>query len=142
MKVLFLDIDGVLNNFTSRNFGEQFSPSSCACLKQIMDAVPELKIVVSSAWRMHGLAYMQRILHKNGIDATRVIDCTGREDGFRGHQIQCWLDRNPGVTNMVILDDDSDMGALLNKLVKTRSFKGLTDEEVPLALDVLSKPMN
>lgn len=142
MKVLFLDIDGVLNNFSSRNFGEQFSPKSCACLKEVMDKVPDLKIVISSAWRLHGLSYMQRVLHKNGIDGTRVIDVTGREDGFRGHQIQCWLDRNPGVTNMVILDDESDMGALMPKLVKTRSFKGLTEEEIPLIFDILAKPIN
>lgn len=141
MKVLFLDFDGVLNNFSSRNFGEIFSPSTCKNLNSLLKKVPDLKIVVSSAWRMHGLKYCKAILKKNGINSEKVIDITGNEPGVRGHQIQCWLDRNPGVTNMVIIDDESDMGELVNKLVKTSSFIGLTSKEVALAVEVLKKPI-
>lgn len=139
MKVLFLDFDGVLNNFTQRNFGEQFSPGACKNLKALMRKVPDLKIVISSAWRMHGMEYCKEVLKKNGIDSERVIDITGSEHGIRGYQIQCWLDRNPGVTAFVIIDDESDMGELMNKLVKTSSFIGLTEKEVSLAVDVLEK---
>jgi hypothetical protein len=142
MKVLFLDFDGVLNSYHSpRSNGDIFSPVSCLCLNQVLSLEPELKIVVSSAWRLHGLEYVRRVLDKNGIDPARVIDVTGREVGFRGYQIQCWLDRNPGVENFVILDDESDMGSLMHKLVKTRSFKGLTPEEVPLVVETLNKPI-
>lgn len=140
MKVLFLDIDGVLNNFKDRNFGEKFSEVSCHNLNTIVERVPDLKIVISSAWRIWGLTYMRKILALNGVKAD-VIDCTGRENGIRGHQIQCWLDRNPGVTNLVILDDNSDMGDLTNKLVKTNSFIGLTTTEVEQAVDILNKPI-
>jgi hypothetical protein len=146
MKVLFLDIDGVMNNFHMRNFGQKFSEPSRDALNSIVERVPELKIVISSAWRMHGLVYMQKMLHKNKIkgaldefDGTNVIDCTGREDGIRGHQIQCWLDRNPGVTSFVILDDESDMGHLMDKLVKTNSFVGLTSKEADRAVEILNK---
>lgn len=141
MKVLFLDFDGVLNNFHQRNFGEQFSPPSCSALNTIVARVPDLKIVISSAWRMHGLTYCQEVLTKNGIDATRVIDVTGREHGLRGYQIQCWLDRNPGVTNMAIIDDESDMGDLMHKLVKTNSFVGLTSTGADRAVEILSQPI-
>ncbi len=142
MKVLMLDVDGVLNNFKERNFGENFSSAACANLNSLLKKVPDLKIVISSAWRMWGLEYMKEVLKKNGIDESRVIDVTGNEDGIRGYQIQCWLNRNPGVTNMVIIDDESDMGDLTNKLAKTSSFIGLTSKEVDQAVEILKKPMN
>ena len=87
---------------------------------------------------------MRKLLDKNGIKGalSRVIDITGKENGIRGYQIQCWLDRNPGVTNMVILDDESDMGPLVTKLVKTNSYVGLTSTDADKAVDELNKPIN
>lgn len=139
MKVIFLDFDGVLNNFKDRNFGEQFSISSCRNLNSLVKKVRGVKIVISSAWRMHGLEYCKSILEKNGINSDNVIDRTGNEDGIRGNQIQAWLDRNPGVKAFVIIDDESDMGHLKDKLVKTNGFVGLTTKEVDLAVDMLKK---
>lgn len=138
MKVLFLDFDGVLNTFTQRNFGEQFSPGACKNLKSLLRRVPDLKIVVSSAWRMWGLEYVKATLKKNGINSDRVIDITGQENGNRGYQIQCWLNKHPEVTSFVIIDDESDMGELMNKLVKTSSFIGLTEKEVLQAVELLN----
>lgn len=137
MKVLFLDIDGVLNNFKDRNFGKSLSKASCENLNTLLKKVPDLKIVISSAWRHNGLEFMKEMLNENNIDGKRVIDITGNENGIRGYQIQCWLDRNPEVTNCVIIDDDSDMGELMNKLVKTNSFVGLTSKAVEQAEEVL-----
>lgn len=148
MKVLFLDFDGVINTFGSHSSSiqrgtdpELFSPAACSNLNSLLHKVPELKVVVSSAWRMWGLDHVKKILEKNGIDSSRVIDITGNERGVRGYQIQCWIDRNPGVTNIVIIDDESDMDNLMNKLVKTSSFIGLTSKDVDLALDVLKTPL-
>ena len=137
MRVLFLDFDGVLNNFTTRNFGEAMTPISCMNLSILLDGAPDLKIVISSAWRMWGRDYCAEVLQKNGIDSSRVIDITGNEQGIRGHQIQCWLDQNPGVTAFVIIDDESDMGHLMDKLVKTSGYVGLTLLDVERALVVL-----
>jgi len=139
MKVLFLDIDGVLNNYHQRNFGESFSPPSCDALNSILDRVPDLKIVISSSWRMWGTDYMQKLLEKNGIkDAkSKVIDITGNELGNRGFQIHCWLNRNPSVTQFVILDDETDMGPLLTNLVKTNGYVGLTSTEADRVVDAL-----
>jgi hypothetical protein len=144
MKVLFLDIDGVLNNFNMRNFGEVFSQPACEALNSIIDREPDLKIVISSAWRTWGTDYMRKILDKNGVkDALgRVIDVTGQENGIRGYQIQCWLDRNPGTTHMVILDDESDMGPLTDKQIKTNRFVGLTSSDADKAVEVLKTSIN
>jgi hypothetical protein len=139
MEVLFLDIDGVLNNVHRHTFGGQLATPCCDALNSILDRVPNLKIVISSAWRMWGTDFMRKHLEKNGIKdaATRVIDITGNEQGIRGYQIQCWLDRNPGVTKFVILDDESDMGPLLDRLVKTSSYVGLTSTDADKAVDLL-----
>lgn len=139
MKVLFLDFDGVLNNYKDRNFGEDFSKSSCKNLNSLLKKMPDLKVVISSAWRAHGLDYCKKVLKHNGVDTKNVIDVTGNESGNRGNQIQCWIDRNPGVTAFVIIDDESDMGDLKDKLVKTNGFVGLTSKEVKSALDVLDE---
>lgn len=137
MKILFLDIDGVLNNFKERNFGEVFSANACACLNSLLSRVPDLQIVISSAWRMWGLEYMKAVLQKNGIDSERVIGVTDREEGIRGQQIQRWLDANPGVSAFVILDDETDMGDLRNNLIKTSMYVGLTDKEIDDAVQLL-----
>lgn len=139
MKVLFLDFDGVLNNYKDRNFGEDFSKSSCKNLNSLLKKCPELKIVISSSWRYHGMEYCIGVLEKNGVDASSVIDVTGKEHGIRGNQIQAWLDRHTEVTAFVIVDDNSDMGELTHKLVKTNGFVGLTSKEVRLALQVLGQ---
>lgn len=139
MKVVFLDFDGVLNNYKERNFGETFSVASCRNFNAFVKRVPDIKIVISSSWRMHGVEYCKSILEKNGINSDNVIDRTGNEDGIRGNQIQAWLDRNPQVTEFVIIDDESDMGELRHKLAKTNGFVGLTESEVDEAIEILGK---
>lgn len=52
MKVIFLDIDGVLNDHTQME--NHYCGTKYECVQQfnrILDAVPEAKIVISSAWR-------------------------------------------------------------------------------------------
>jgi len=143
MKILMLDIDGVLKPLpvATQIYDDHFSPSACKNLNSLLEMVPDLKIVISSAWRAHGIDSVKTDLQANGIDKNKVVDCTGFENGQRGYQIQCWLDRNPGVTNMVILDDSSDMCELMSKLVKTNPFVGLTDKNIEQAIEVLKTPL-
>lgn len=137
MKVLFLDFDGVINSFSSLGYGDTFTPVCCKHLQNLMSKEPELKIVVSSSWRHLGLEEIKKILDKNGINKSKVIDVTGNEKGIRGHQIQCWLDKHPEVTAFAILDDEADMGDLKDKLVKTSSYVGLTSEHVDKVIKLL-----
>lgn len=52
MKLLFLDIDGVLNNHTPLESGYNgICYARAHLLNVILDCVPDLQIVVSSAWR-------------------------------------------------------------------------------------------
>lgn len=141
MNVVFLDYDGVINNFHTHTnaAGTDFSATACTNLNRLLNHFSDLKIVVSSSWRMWGLARMKEILAKNGINPDLVIDITGDEPGERGNQIQAWLDRNPGVNSFVILDDDMDMTHLIGKLVHTNAYVGLTEEDVKEAIEILNK---
>jgi hypothetical protein len=102
-------------------------------------------VVVSSTWRtMYPLHKLQWILNERGfehmlIGSTPSADNMPRKpDGtrlYRGDEIVAWMEI-VGTTpdRIVILDDDSDMGALLPRLVNTDHDTGLTDTDVDRAL--------
>lgn len=121
MKVIFLDIDGVLNvMFPGRdNYGRLFHPEFVDNLRWIIDETGA-KIVMSSTWRFAGLEKMKQMWIDRNLPGELIditIDCVqlvddGRAEFYdlveRGHEIQQWLDEHPEVENYVILDDDND----------------------------------
>lgn len=114
MKVIFLDIDGVLNVIGQGydEFGQIFHKHLEENLKKIVDSTGA-KIVISSTWRYAGLKKMQKMWTKRNL-AGEVIDITD-DLGIqgqrikRGFEIQKWLQEHPEVIQYVILDDDTDM---------------------------------
>ena len=132
MKVIFLDVDGVLNSEHWYKKNHKRHPERCRTdtaidpryvrnLKRIVDRTGA-KIVLSATCRgdVKGnyCHYLHRILEKYGLI---IYDYTRRLGGERGYEIQDWLDNHQNVTNIVILDDDSDMMHLTKYLVKTKS---------------------
>jgi hypothetical protein len=126
MKVIFLDIDGVLNVIPQGRdeFGSLFHKEFMDNLKWIIDET-NAKIVISSSWRHDGLKTLQEMWKKRGI-AGEVIDVTPtysskyysepnysnlpfRERLERGFEIQDWLASHNDVDKFVIIDDDDDM---------------------------------
>lgn len=144
MKVLFLDIDGVLNLVPSHDNDGKFHKPAMINLEFLLNKVPDLKIVVSSAWRKNGLKSVRNTLKENGVDPRKVIDITGDEQSpdekdHRGYQVECWLERHPEVKDFVILDDQTDFVPLKDKLVKTTGHRGLTQANVEKALEILGE---
>lgn len=142
MKILFLDIDGVMNshqaihmyykesNAAKHGRSMPFCPISCSNLREILERIPDLKIVVSSTWRLgRTLEQLREDLAPMGIDSSRIIDKTpsNRMTRHRGQEIRSWIeDEAPApVERFVIVDDDSDMGALMENLVQTDTRMGL-----------------
>lgn len=137
MKVLFLDFDGVINSHQSATFwhnkrdqskwenemysswkgslfeylAHEFCPIALSNVEELVRRIPDLKIVVSSTWRLgSSVEDLKKILSGAKLVADAVIDKTPAfRDGPRGNEIQHWLDAHPEVEEYVIVDDDNDM---------------------------------
>lgn len=119
MKVIFLDIDGVLNVIGQGRdeYGQGFHRHLVENLEYVIRETGA-KIVISSTWRFSGLSVMQSMWKDRGLPG-EVIDVTPDcarmgEGGIwqskeRGYEIKEWLDHSPEVESYVIIDDDSDM---------------------------------
>ena len=151
VKILFLDIDGVLNSAQSSHMhhrerkkaerGEpswldclgrralredEFCPIACSNLADILDIIPDLNIVVSSTWRMgRTVEELRDVLTKAGIPRERVLDKTIiLHHEQRGVEIKEWLSRNKTEVYCV-LDDDSDMNDVRDNFIQTDWLVGL-----------------
>ena len=159
MKVIFLDVDGVLNSEVSReqdrnkfdNWMEcEVSESHIVNLKKIVDETGA-QIVLSSSWRFDHpkatgrdfivdplMKILDRKLKEVGLD---IIDVTPDLRGkIRGVEIQDWLDRHSEVEKFVILDDDTDMLEEQKPFFVNTTFKnGLTEELANKTIEILNK---
>jgi hypothetical protein len=157
VKVLFLDVDGVLNSsdffHRVRNTitkdrhvaTEHIDPEAVGRLSKIVDATG-VKIVVSSVWRYsYRPAEIQKILGHHGFNGL-VIGATPRstKSKARGQEIDAWLSesglaRKDPVERFVILDDDADMEPHMDRLVNTSWQSGLQDAQVKQAIKMLGR---
>lgn len=125
MKIIFLDIDGVLNyHGYGGNFRATLAIDCITQLNAITDAT-QAQIVISSTWRKtYPLAGLIAFLREQGVTG-HILDSTPNLNGLpRGEEIAQWINAHPGVENFVILDDDSDMCELTSYLVQTSIYAG------------------
>src|SRR5882757_1232751 len=108
MKILFLDIDGVVNSATSMRCNRGLiDPQLALIVRRIAIAIPDLKVVLSSSWRC--LGDCREIVEKKIIRCFDVTPILHDLELSRGHEIQAWLSEHPEVERYAILDDDNDM---------------------------------
>lgn len=135
MKVLFLDIDGVVNCATTTQRHRGFigiDPFMAFLVGKITLAVPDLKVVLSSSWRNSddGIEEVKKqvcALH----DYTPSSWYSKEEDHHseRGEEIKAWLDKHPEVTRYAILDDDAGSSDLHEgSFFQTYWSTGITEE--------------
>lgn len=156
MKVIFLDVDGVLNF----SMTEAKAPSgavgvvdSCVKkLKKIIDNTNSFIILVSSwknEWNMDEEKagkdgkYLIKKLERRGL---HIMDKTTDKGSNRGEGIDEWLKRHPNVTDWIVLDDDyfpdyKEFG-IDSHLIQTSYVVGLTDSHVDKAIDFLNGYIN
>lgn len=171
MRVIFLDFDGVLNSHQSFNFWHhkrdqakwenelylewqgslkeymamEFDPIALNNVEELIREVPDLKVVVSSTWRIgETVESLKKILAPAKLLSAAIIDVTPRfrwrdgDETSRGHEIKDWLDRHPEVTNYVIIDDDSDMlDSQKENFVHTSTLHGFQYGDMLWALRIL-----
>lgn len=166
MKIIFLDIDGVLN--TSQTFidihkewkqtGQRRIEIDEFRVELLADLVKETnaKIVLSSSWRMywvepinHKAREVNEIFNKYGLE---IYSMTPRcIIGLRQDEIDLWLSKHDNIESFVIFDDDSfDLQKYIDtRLIKTSFTKdgemimnmddccGLLQEHIEKAKEIL-----
>lgn len=162
MKVLFLDIDGVLNcmyptpsqdhewvDLDEWRYG--FNPELVARLRYIV-ANTDCKIVVSSSWRHHK-SYAPYQSDRNWRDVLAnklrrerdeifVGETPSDPKGIRGLEINQWLLGHPEVESYCVVDDETvDIEPYLKPrcIVKTDMKHGLTKENADSIIAKLNK---
>lgn len=123
MKIIFLDIDGVLNVYgrESDEFGYLFHKKFEDNLRWIISET-DAKIVLTSSWRYAGIERIREMWIYRGLPGEVIditIDCyllvgEGKFEFYdevnRGDEIQDWLDdHNSEIDSYVIIDDENDM---------------------------------
>lgn len=161
IKVLFLDIDGVLNcmmptpsddhefvDLDEWRYG--FNPDLVARLRFIISKT-NCKIVVSSSWKRHtNYAPYQpnrdwRDVLAEMLHGTRDVFAgeTGYDNkGRRGIEINQWLSQHDCVESWCVVDDEVvDILPFIDQknIVKTDMRNGLTIEDARRIIDVLNK---
>ena len=148
MKVLFLDIDGVLNkNYLDEGDTREdryFHKTLMKNLQYIIEKT-DAKIVLSSTWR-YGIenednkmyTLLKETFKKYEIDifsTTPIIKCSPR-----GDEVLVWLAENQDleIESMAILDDGRDFKGLKDYLIQTSFDAGLTKEKADCVVDLLN----
>ena len=139
MKVIFLDIDGVLINRRSCKIGLDVPDHECVERLNRIIAATSAVLVISSAWRIgRSVEELKDLMKLFGVKA-KVIDRTiCNWNWIRGQEIENWLSFHEDVTQFIILDDDSDIGELSSHLIQTKFEFGLTDENAMEAIERLN----
>lgn len=130
MKVLFLDIDGVVNcanTFNSMQGRFPLDPLLAFRVGKITLEVPELRVILSSSWR-HSQEGIQEI-SKRIVPISGITPFINKPNRCRGDEIKAWLDAHADVTRYAILDDDNDMlPEQMTHFFKTEWSTGITEE--------------
>ena len=138
MKVIFLDVDGVLNSSQDGFNIKLETRKHLVLLKQLVDETGA-EIVLSSSWRIYDKTrvFIKKKLEEYEIALIGVTPDTGES---KGKEIKKWLDETPySIESFVILDDDSDMEEFTHaKLVKTDSNIGLQKADIIKAIHLLN----
>lgn len=149
LKVIFLDFDGVLNNFAFLSTGKagmhDLDPAAIERLNTLV-LRSGAKVVVSSTWRLKfSLGELRMILSKYGfqgeiIDKTPYIPFSVLAGDFtetRSTEIHTWLkNAREHVESFVVLDDLYLEGCA-HCLVQTDFNSGFLDQHVEDALSIL-----
>ena len=171
MKIIFLDVDGVLNSeetfiknqriyeTTGKHLAD-LDEDKISLLKEIVEAT-DAKIILSSTWRYYWRKEkkemevdslgreLDKMLNKQGL---YIFDKTPSLRDDRGIEIITWLSERNDVTNWIVIDDeifdDFEKYGILPRLVKADFYGkkgkggGLQKEHVKLAISLLDENKN
>ncbi len=158
MKVLFLDIDGILTHpkcIADVDIKEEFTKlfddlpmthtryntvltmffdtNAMTNLNMFLELYPEVQLVLSSIWQLkHWTQHeLHDIFHKHHMLAKRLIECISEIDKHVG--IAQWLQNHPECTHYAILDNT----IIHENVVKVNSSTLLTQENLMETIEFL-----
>lgn len=153
LKIIFLDIDGVLLPFPSDSKDTGlFPPSTLQALHHLLKEATGASLVLSSTWRVRQdyIHDILQCLQDFGIDIKEFYDITDPQmHSERQWEIQAWLSKkqtqlgaNETITWLALDDEDLEEGEanetyrdlFHGHAVKTESHLGLTMNDVEEAL--------
>ena len=158
MKVIFLDIDGVLNSeeFLKNNKNEMIDRNNVNILKSIISKT-EAVILMSSGWR---LWFDDNMMPKDGesqclydILCQANIKLFGKTPDFSTEEIRtkktfshvkakeiiAWLSEHEEANKYVVLDDlDLKNEEINSHLVRTNAQVGITEDDAMRVIDMIS----
>jgi hypothetical protein len=119
MKIIFLDVDGVLND----NSGYHLDDFRLKLLKRIIKQT-DAKIVVSSTWRLSKLSLLQKKLNKYDLKIYSQTDVLDK----RENEIHSWLNKNSdlNISQWVSIDD---MDMILDDVHFVQTYNGITEKD-------------
>lgn len=164
-KVIFLDIDGVLNtkwwytqmerNTPKDKYGYAFDPKAVANLKRIVEETGA-DLVVSSSWKCMGLSQIEEMWRDRSLPG-KIIGITPNSVSdemllnadidsielfhIRGEEIKQWLTKyGKQVSNYAIIDDmDNMLSEQQSRFVHTNPEVGLTEEDAQKTIEILNR---
>lgn len=142
-KIIFLDIDGVLNNKISAAQGVHLQPSKVIKVRDLCIATGAL-VVITSTWRIRAdLKMLKELLWATGFswEVHRIVGVTPNHyKGHRGSEIEMYITQHPEVGKYIIIDDDTDFFDYQKKFfVQTHWATGIMDEHVKKAIELLGR---
>jgi hypothetical protein len=154
MKVIFLDVDGVLN--CSKTWESEhvdgtntIDPAMCDQLARIVNACWPVTVVLSSTWRLYpgeGLDKLRLWLEMRNVRWVSATPCLAAEFScttqLRGLEIERWFEERPQIdrasAKILILDDSTDFTEEQKPFHIQTSFEtGLTQDLADAAIAVL-----
>lgn len=131
MKLLFLDIDGVLTSDstpTNKNFLYPFTPSCVECLNMILTN-HNVKIILTSSWRnVFDAEKQNQIFKENGVIQMPYGQTKNLGYDNRDKEIQTYL-KSKKVSQFIVLDDMNIEG-FDSHFIRTNPSTGLTKTDV------------
>lgn len=168
MKIIFLDIDGVVATADTYWGGkvnksdEELIDKNCIDNLNIIVKETGAKIVISSSWRyINHINDLQKLFekcgfigqiidrtpiwneYKNDVGINKVNDLLYFWDHERGNEINMWLQRNKEkIESFIIIDDEvSDIYPIFpDRLIITSMDGGLKEKHIIESINLLEKP--
>ena len=145
MRVLFLDVDGVLAPFSSIN-RSRADALQANLVRRCGEFVEQSNCVVclSSTWRHEvGVGATVELLRRHWPSAPRRIQSsTPVLHATRGQEIAAWLREVDDVEAFVILDDARDMAPVADRHVVIDSYVGIQPADLRKAAAILQRQRN